>query len=177
MKILIVEDGKDKRNNIRNAIKEMGFDDIETAKTYFSARNKILSTKKYDLIILDMFLPDAKDDNKLNGLAGKDLVFDVMNEGINVPILVVTQYTEYTNSLTNNKSEYDSTPKILENVTYGKPVTDEKKEKYDCTYYEGLHQYLSSEVPMYLGIIFYSNYIETWKNNLRNFIKKVQEEL
>lgn len=177
MNILIVEDGKDKRHNIRKAIQEIEDDDIETAKTYFSARNKILSSKKYDLIILDMFLPDAKDDNKLNGLAGKDLVFDVMNEGINVPILVVTQYTEYTNSSANNKREFASIPKALENKTYGKPINDNKKGNYDCTYYEGLHQYLSSEVPMYLGIVFYSNYIETWQNSLKYFMKKVQEKL
>lgn len=177
MKILIVEDGKDKRHSIRKAIQEIGDEEIETAKTYFSARKKILSTKKYDLVILDMFLPDAKDDNKLNGLAGKDLVFDVMDEGINVPILVVTQYTEYTNNSANNKREYGSIPDALENRTYGKPINDDKKGSYDCTYYEGLHQYLSSEVPMYLGIVFYSNYINTWKNSLTYFVKKVQEEL
>lgn len=177
MKILIVEDGKDKRHNIKKAIQQMGDDEIETAKTYFSARNKIVSTKKYDLIILDMFLPDAKDDDELKGLAGKDLIFDMLNEGINIPILVVTQYTEYTNNSACNQRDHALIPETMENATYGKPIDDGIKGSYDCTYYEGLHEYLSSEVPMYLGIIFYSNYIKTWKSSLRRFMEIVREDI
>ena len=91
MNILIVEDGKDKRHKIRKTVREMGYDAIDVAKTYFSARDKIVDIGGYDLIILDMFLPDAEDDKELRGLAGKDLIYDIMDEGIEIPIIVLPQ--------------------------------------------------------------------------------------
>lgn len=180
MNILIVEDGKDKRHNIKKAIQIIKQDEncnIDIAKTYFSAKNKIiLLKKKYDLIILDMFLPDAKDDEERKGLAGKDLIFDIMSEEIKIPILVVTQYTEYTNKPKTNKRGEKEIPHMMENLFYGRIVEKDKNSLYDCTYYEGLHEYLQAEAPIYLGIIFYSNQFRDWENNLKYFLNKVEEE-
>lgn len=180
MKILIVEDGKDKRYNIKRAIqklRQIENCDIEIAKTYFSAKNKIiLLQKKFDLIILDMFLPDAKDDEERKGLAGKDLIFDIMNAEIKIPILVVTQYTEYTNKLKTNERGERDVPHMMENLFYGKILENDKNKLYDCTYYEGLHEYLQAEAPIYLGIIFYSNQFKDWEDNLEYFLNKVEED-
>lgn len=173
MNILIVEDRKDKRNYIKKAVQEMGISNIEVAKTYFSARNKIINLrKKYNLIILDMFLPDAKDDDELRGLAGKDLIFDMINSDIIIPIIVLTQYTEYTNNSMERKN--NENPNMLENEAYGKELDNNREENYDCTYFEGLHEYLSNEVPIYVGMVFYSTQIKSWENNLKYFIDKIK---
>ena len=178
MKILIVEDRKDKRHNIKNVVQEVGGVEVEIAKTYFSAKNKIfLLAKNYDMIIMDMFLPDAKDDDELKGLAGKDLIFDMLDDDIVIPILVVTQYTEYTNCSVSEHNNFAEFEKVMENRYYGMTLPEEKKGIYDCTHYEGLHQYLSEEVPMYLGIVFYSNQFIEWKENILYFIKKVKERI
>lgn len=180
MNILIVEDGKDKRHNIKKAIqriKKAENCNIEVAKTYFSAKNKIILLKKnYDLIILDMFLPDAKDDEERKGLAGKDLIFDIMSAEIKIPILVVTQYTEYTNKLKKNERGEREIPHMMENLFYGKIIEKDKNRWYDCTYYKGLHEYLQAEAPIYLGIIFYSNQSRDWENNLKYFLNKLKED-
>lgn len=175
MNILIVEDRKDKRQNIKKVIREMGINDIEIAKTYFSARNKILILRKpYDLIVLDMFLPDAKDNDELRGLAGKDLIFDMKNQGIEVPVLVVTQYTEYTNNPMLGERGTNKIPTMMENHVFGKDLEEYRKEIYDCTYFEGLHEYLVSEVSMYLGIVFYSNQFKDWEHSLKYFVNKIR---
>lgn len=175
MKILIVEDGNDKRENIVNVVRTTLKENIEIAKTYFSAKNKLISIKKkYDLIILDMFLPDAKDDKELKGLAGKDLIFDMRNSGINTPVLVVTQYTEYTDESIDHKGEAKKLG-MLENDLFGMDLDESSGKLYDCTYFEGLHEYLRSEIPMYLGIIFYSNQSKNWEEYLMYFINKAKE--
>ena len=177
MNILIVEDQKDKRHNIKKAIQKIENCSIEVAKTYFSAKNKIINLKKtYNLIILDMFLPDAKDDEERKGLAGKDLIFDIMDAGIKIPVLVVTQYTEYTNNLKSNKPRSRDIPYMIENPSYGNILEDKNNKIYDCTYYEGLHEYLKAEAPIYLGIIFYSNQFKEWEKNLKYFLKKIEED-
>lgn len=177
MNILIVEDQKDKRHNIKKAIQKIENCGIEVAKTYFSAKNKIIDLKKtYNLIILDMFLPDAKDDEERKGLAGKDLIFDIMDAGIKIPILVVTQYTEYTNNLNSNEQRAGKTPDMMENLFYGKTLEENQNKTYDCTYYEGLHEFLEAEAPIYLGIIFYSNQFKEWEKNLKYFLNKIKED-
>lgn len=178
MKVLIVEDGKDKRHNIRKVIQKLGVNDIDIAKTYFSARNKIINLKKaYNLIILDMFLPDAEDDNELRGLAGKDLIFDMKNQSILTPILVVTQYTEYTNNTLFDGKRGNKNPAMMENKAFGNPLDENREKSYDCTYFEGLHEYLVSEISTYLGIVFYSNQFKTWEDNLEFLINKVKEKI
>ena len=174
--ILIVEDGKDKRQNIKRVIQKNANCNIEIAKNYFTAKNKIIFLKKkYNLIVLDMFLPDASDDEERKGLAGKDLIFDIMNAGIETPVLVVTQYTQYTNNPIINKRENGEIPHMMENASYGKRLKEHRKENFDCTYYEGLHEYLEAEVPIYLGIVFYSNQFKDWENNVMFFLNKIKE--
>ena len=178
MKILIVEDGKDKRQSIKKVILETGDNSIEVAKTYFSAKNKIITMRKeYDMVILDMFLPDAKDDEERKGLAGKDLIFDIMSEGIEVPILVVTQYTEYVNNMMPREQKNREFKHMIENKHYGKDLDDDIVANYDCTYYEGLHEYLEAKAPIYLGIIFYSNQFKEWIDDLKYFINKVKGDM
>lgn len=99
-----------------------------------------------------------------------------MDAGIKIPVLVVTQYTEYTNNLKSNKQRSRDIPYMIENPSYGNILEDKNNKIYDCTYYEGLHEYLKAEAPIYLGIIFYSNQFKEWEKNLKYFLKKIEED-
>ena len=69
MKILIVEDRKDKRHNIKNVVQEVGGVEVEIAKTYFSAKNKIfLLAKNYDMIITSRI---KKQKGNIHGIQSK----------------------------------------------------------------------------------------------------------
>ena len=177
MKILIVEDREDKLNSIKNVINSF-FDksEIKVSKTYFSAKHEILNDY-FDLVIMDMFLPDAKDNENLYGLAGKDLIFDMEDEDINIPVLVVTQYTESCSIGKNDNIVNINIPLMLENQNYGKALDCNSIIESDITFYQGLHEYLIQIIPFYLGIIFYSNKFPSWRNNLKYFLNKIKMEI
>lgn len=178
MRLLIVEDRKDKQNNIKDVIMNRfrGQIEIDVESCYFSARDKIIETSNYFMLIIDMFLPDAKDDDEPRGLAGKDLIFDMKLENIIIPTLVVTQYTEYTNSSSHMSRDFFDNTGFLENSSYGKELLNQPRTPFDCTNFFGLHEYLSAEVPFYLGILYYSNQFKKWENNLLHIVDKIVEE-
>src|SRR5688500_3575135 len=75
MKILVIEDEPQMRNNIVSSLKQESYV-VETAEDYFSAREK-LEVFDYDCILLDIGLPggnglqllkDLKQDGKLSGV-------------------------------------------------------------------------------------------------------------
>lgn len=176
LKVLIVEDQKEKRNAVRRVIEEYTESHVSVAKTYFDAKRKLfLKHETYDLIIVDMFLADAKDKEDLRGLTGKDLILDMLNKEMRIPVLVATRYTKYCEEETNQDGNEIRTPGKRENPNYGNEVT-EILLNGDCTYYEGLHRYLSHEVPFYLGIIFYDTQFPVWEEDLKYFLEKIDME-
>lgn len=175
MKILIVEDRKDKQTDIKKVIfsKYKQKIKVDTASNYFSAKKKVFAEKNFLMLIVDMFLPDAKDDDELKGLAGKDLIFDMYSEGISIPTLVMTQYTDYDNNSLLERDEKRLQKGFLINPHYGTELPDKVNEAFDPTNFVGLHEYLSSEIPFYLGIIYYSNQYKEWEVNLLNLIDRL----
>lgn len=79
MKILIVEDNKELSNNIQSYLAKEG-SICETAFTYNQAIDKIISFK-YDVIILDLMLPDG------NGL---DVLKALKNESEEAGVLIAS---------------------------------------------------------------------------------------
>lgn len=149
--------------------------EIDVEPCYFSARDRIIEENNYFMLIVDMFLPDAKDDDEPRGLAGKDLIFDMKSENIIIPTLVVTQYTEYTNRY--SQFPYDFFNKgFLENSFYGKEVSNRQQHPFDCTNFISLHHYLCAEIPFYLGILYYSNQYKKWESNLLHLIDKIVKD-
>lgn len=97
MKILIVEDNSDKRNNIKRFLD----DNISNvvfgeAKSYSSGILEVYN-QKWDLIIMDMSLPTYdittnETGGEMKPVAGKEILRRMKNRKINVPVIVVTQF-------------------------------------------------------------------------------------
>lgn len=190
MKLLIVEDGPDKQKEIKNVIesKYQKKIQIDVVSTYFSAQYRVIprtekkeckenregsEDKDYFMLIVDMFLPDAQDNDELKGLAGKELIFDMYTENIKIPTLIVTQYTEYINSAPSKYHNRMPEYQFLENPFYNMEQPKQIRRDFDCTYLVGLHEYLCAKIPFYLGILYYSNQFQGWKENLLYFIDKI----
>lgn len=97
MKILIVEDNKDKRNNIKNFFQKRVENVIfGEAKSYSSGLSEIYG-KKWDLVILDMSLPTYDISHTETGgekkpVAGKEILRRMQNRKIITPTIIVTQF-------------------------------------------------------------------------------------
>ncbi|EOS24912.1 hypothetical protein C804_05012 [Lachnospiraceae bacterium A4] len=97
MKVLIVEDNKDKRNNIKNFLtKRIEGITFGEAKSYSSGISEIYDNK-WDLIILDMTLPTYDISHTETGgekkpVAGKEILRRMKNRKINTPTIIVTQF-------------------------------------------------------------------------------------
>lgn len=94
MNILLIEDEKNKRENLANIINSVTTNDekkIEYAKSLSSARRRILS-EKFDLIIFDIFLPQKDDDNNSHDIS-EEILSD-FNDSINYQTesIAITKY-------------------------------------------------------------------------------------
>src|SRR5688572_11886351 len=109
MKILIVEDDENKRNQLINFIKdEFPETDIKTAKSMQSGLRTIIN-EKFDLVLLDMTMPTFDIDvNEVTGgrpqpYAGREILRQMRRRNLETPVLVITQFDRFgdtSNSIT-----------------------------------------------------------------------------
>jgi DNA-binding NarL/FixJ family response regulator len=144
MKILLIEDTQFKIENLVTFLKEsFGWEDITIKKSYNAALNEILSESVYDLIILDISIPnfdtsikDYSGDFMPSG--GKFLLNQIYLREVNSKVIVVT---------------------LFENFDDGNEI--KSLDKMFCDYYN----------EIYLGYVLY-NSDQKWKNNLDKIIRK-----
>lgn len=172
MNFLVVEDENTKYNDISDVINDMHYTTIERANNTKEAI-RLLRTKTYDIILLDMTLPYSKDNRKLNTYAGKELLFDMQTEEIEVPTIVITRYTNFGSEQTALSSPKPLT--YLLNDNWGNNF-EYRYEHCDITHFEGLHNYLKNEIPFYVGIIFFTQQNDLWKNNLVKLIGRIKKD-
>lgn len=97
MKILIVEDNNDKRNNIKKFLqKRLGDVVFGEARSYSAGISEIYNGN-WDLIILDMSLPTydithTETGGEMKAMAGKDILKRMKNRKVNTPVIIVTQF-------------------------------------------------------------------------------------
>ncbi len=96
IKILIADDQLEKRKDIeRVVLNKFPFALFEHSVSYNSTARK-LKTESYDIIILDMSMPnfDPKEGSRptLKALAGKEIMYKMKYRGIKIPVIVVTQF-------------------------------------------------------------------------------------
>jgi CheY-like chemotaxis protein len=99
MKILLVEDDEEKRQQIRQFIKyELGADIVE-ARSRQSGVNAILR-EQFDLIVLDMTMPTydvtpTEGGGRPQAYAGRDILQQMERRGITTKAIVVTQFDRF----------------------------------------------------------------------------------
>lgn len=145
MKILLIEDDPNKSKQIADFITKVFHDDIfEIRKSYQSGLKEIL-TNAYDVLLLDMQLPNfdikpGEDGYKFRKLAGFDILREIKRKNISSKVIVVTQFETF--------GEGDSYIEL-----------------------EGLKKKLSDQFEnIYLDTVFYSADKSIWQKLLRDII-------
>lgn len=99
MKILIVEDDEDKREQLSSFIKEKLSENIVETRSFQSGK-KALLTDSFNLIILDMSIPTFdKTSNEKGGrpqpFGGRELLYEMLRNEVNAKAIVVTQFDRF----------------------------------------------------------------------------------
>lgn len=149
MKILIVEDEFDKREDIKSHLNEVigGCVLIAECESLRSGLKKILTEGGFDLILLDMSMPnfDLEDDDgggsKPESFAGREIMAQMKLRGISCPVVVITQYKSF--------------------------------EKGTVTLEELLSQLREKFSDFFWGAIHYNSGIEGWKKDLTGFVNRL----
>ena len=103
MKILIVEDQKDKSDDITKFFDSFFIDKLEihVKQSLRSGLKELLTIKDFDLIVLDMSMPnfDPGPEDPIGGtpesFAGKEFLAQMDLREISTPVVVVTQYATF----------------------------------------------------------------------------------
>jgi len=147
MKILLVEDDKNKISQIVDHLKKVCPDNgVEVARSYGSGLKKIM-TCKWDLLLLDMSLPGfditgTDDGLYFDAFAGRQLLKEMKRKKVRIKTVILTQYE-----------------------TFG-----EGKERMSLA---ELSAKLAQEfVDSYAGTVYYSPAQSDWKANLEKYISR-----
>lgn len=148
IKILIVEDQEEKRNEIEKFILSLDIKvEINNKISLRGALKEISNNQNYNLIILDMSLPsyDPYEDD-INGgepesFAGAEILSQMYLRRINIPTIVITQFSKF----------------IGVDVEF-----KDLDELFNSRYYD-----------FYKGSIFYNSIDNKWKKELYQIISSV----
>ena len=144
MKVLLVEDDRNKANTIMSFLQETYSDmNIEYAMSYQSGVDVAIS-KQYDLLLLDMSIPNydidgdnSSEDTLKNG--GELIIYELLDENVDFDCTIITQY---------------------------ETINDEPLSVID----ERLRKICGDK---YHGYVQYQTYNEEWKKNLKKNIDHV----
>lgn len=175
MKVLIVEDSPEKSNEIRKSLMELGITKITGANEYVTGRNLALH-EDFDLLVVDMTMPKFSDAEQPVSCAGKELLFDLLDEDKYIPSIVITGYLDFGSGLRKLKDSVPKLPGRLLNPNYGHILESDPDKSYDYSDYWKLHAYLSEKIPFYIGILYFQLEQQTWKEELKSIIQKWMAE-
>jgi len=147
MNYLLIEDDQHKSKQIIDFLKENNIVlDIEHRRSYQSGLKEII-TQNYDLVLLDMQLPNfdikpGEDGYKFRKLAGVDILKELIRKKKNCKVIVITQFETF------GEGEFYIDLKDLKLM-------------------------LKSEFKnLYIGTVFYSPNNSLWQKELSELIKK-----
>lgn len=146
MKILVIEDQEDKSRDIEQFCEYFfnKIDFIHFKRSLRSGLKAALSDVKYDLIFLDMSMPnfDPSEDDPLGGtpesFAGNELLAQLKFRKVTIPVVIVTQYQTF------NEGKVDL-----------KSLNNELMKEY---------------LGFYMGIVYYSSADKDWQANLKKIL-------
>ena len=150
MKILIVEDSKDKRDNIIRAVEKHNINvSIDICESVRGAIEAIDSDNSFDLILLDMSLPlfditdDVPDGGDSESFGGHEIIQQMSFLKILSPVVVITHYRTFHGGIT----------------------------------YEALNGDLNKSFPdIVLGMIYYDHPSNEWINELNKYLNDIGKQ-
>jgi len=99
MRILLVEDDEDKREQLRIFLSNTDRNEVIEAKSYQSGLKKIIA-ETFDLIVLDMTMPTfdvtpTEGGGRPQPFGGKELLQQMFRRDIDTKTIVVTQFDQF----------------------------------------------------------------------------------
>ncbi|MFS9059260.1 hypothetical protein [Streptococcus infantis] len=148
MKILIIEDDKNKSSQIIERLNSQYSNLTFSEKRSFQQGVKSLRNSSFDLLLLDMTLPTFDIDTnsgggKIRNFAGREILEEMLQREINLKTIIITQYESFGE----------------EQITISKMRTI-LKEKYHKNFIE---------------IIYYSSSSKSWFENLTKLVGELNE--
>src|SRR5690349_16359984 len=113
MRILIIEDDPIKLNALKSFVSDFSDKIYIDAKVSYQSGLYVLLKERYDLVLLDMQLPNydiksGEDGYKPRPVAGRDILRELKRKGIQTKVLIVTQYEGFgENGIFESLSEWD----------------------------------------------------------------------
>lgn len=142
MKMLLIEDDDYKAAQIVDFLNPVH--SIKVVKAYQSGLRAIMS-EQFDILLLDMSMPSFELSTRHRSFGGKDILFEMRRKNVEIPTIVVTQY-----------SVFDVE---RENVTLSQ-LDEQLKKEFDDVYY---------------GMVHYNAASIDWTGKLQKIIESVEE--
>lgn len=128
MKILLVEDSHDKRDNIIDVLTHFSnLIQFHIEESVRGAIERIDSDEKFDLILLDMSLPlfditdEIPDGGEAESFGGHEIIEQMSFLKIHTPVIVITHYRAFQGGTTFEALEMElksTYPKIVKGMIY-----------------------------------------------------------
>lgn len=169
MKVLIIEDEKDKSRMLSSYMEKKFGATAEWVTNERDAKARLSDTGSYDTVLLDMTLPDMVNIGDLDSYGGMNILSYMENDGIIIPVLVITSYWDFKHLLMRETKQLYSARNILfqQEVDY-----DDVDIVEDFDYLDRMHQYMSyTYSQVYFGSIEFSYRNESWKHIIDQFME------
>lgn len=174
MKILIVEDNHRKSQIIKNYAVQQFHAVVVCAIDEQGARSQLEGDECFDLVWLDMSLPDMAVKGDIDAYGGLNVLSLMEYGNILSPAIVITGYWDFKNLLSREVEElfYAKNELFRRAIDYN---AIETVENFD--YLDQMHRLMSYTYPnVYFGSIEFNFYNETWKKTLNDYMEDLKRD-
>lgn len=174
MKVLVVEDEPGKILIIKKYLEQDLVADVDCVMNEKAAKKALEDNKQYDVVLLDMTLPDMVNVGDDDPYGGMNVLSYMVYNNMQTPVIVVTSYWDFKNLLRREVKELFG----ARNELFQKQIDYDKIEFVeDFDYLDRMHQYMSYIYnSVYFGSIEFSYRNENWKKILKKFMEDLQNE-
>lgn len=151
MKVLIIEDDKNKINQVTLTLKDRFPTFLIEQKFSFQSGLKAVLLKEHDLILLDMSMPNfditqTDDGGRPKAFAGKEILRQMKRRSIKIPVIVITQFEKFGE---------------ISNRTSVEELTEQLSTNYSINF---------------KGIVYYNPAEKKWADDLIKLVDKVRRK-
>ncbi|MFL2077147.1 response regulator [Marinilactibacillus psychrotolerans] len=148
MRVLIIEDDKNKLNQVTSFLKEIHTHlEVVEKYSYNSGLKEVLMQGEFDLLLLDMSMPtfditSTESGGRPKPFAGKEILRKLKKKRLQIPTIVITQFERFGDA---------------ENMISLKELEQELVENYS---------------ESYIATVYYNSSEDKWKNELKKIMSE-----
>lgn len=174
MKALIVEDTPEKKEALKRYMEQEFQAHVDCVINEREAKDKLIDTESYDVVILDMTLPDMIHNGDLDSFAGINVLSSMEDKNIIIPVIVITSYWDFRQMLKREMKESYWARNLLFQTEIDYETVD-MVEKFDLL--DARHKYMSYTFSrIYFASVEFSFHNDGWKVILKNLMEELNNE-